>query len=77
MFVNHFADKAPTTDTTSYFFGELVSFGDKSRPSAVDQDLDKPVVPIVRVNPPNGKQWAIAPLYFLSKNNHLIVITSQ
>jgi hypothetical protein len=77
IFINHFQDHAPTTDTESYFFGELVSFGDKTRPSAVDQDLDHPVVPIVKVNPPQGKQWVIAPLYFLIKNNHVFIITSQ
>lgn len=77
IFINHFYDVATTTDTDSYFFGELVSFGDKGRPSAVDQDLDQPLVPIVRVNAPQGKQWVIAPLYFLLKGNHVFVITSQ
>lgn len=40
IFINHFFPETHT-DSITYFFGELVSFGDKNHPFAVDQDLER------------------------------------
>ena len=77
MFINHFYDKSIYSESENLFFGELINIDRKNKLFAIDNDLDQATVPITAFNPPNNKSWIISPLYFLSIQNHLIIMPSQ
>ncbi|NYZ16637.1 hypothetical protein HL658_29175 [Azospirillum sp. RWY-5-1] len=75
-FINNFCTVPASNGERGHCFGELISFGKKNLPIAIDDKLFDPAVSVHKLEPPIGKHWAPTPLYFLVIENHVIVSTS-